>query len=97
MPQRQSRNSNDLALFTYDEKRKLGYWAQRESHGKDSIKPSNARLSLLFVEPLCCHKGHVFCKESILECLLAQKKDIKRCSNSPLSSSLSLTCFALVI
>ncbi|GMI64611.1 COP1 SUPPRESSOR 1 [Hibiscus trionum] len=27
---------------------------------------------------MSCQKGHVFCKECILECLLAQKKDIQR-------------------
>ncbi|CAA6656630.1 unnamed protein product [Spirodela intermedia] len=60
MPQRHSKNNNDLAFFTYDEKRKLGL----------CLKP--------FVSPLCCPKGHLFCKECILECLLSQKKDINR-------------------
>ncbi|KAG6469206.1 hypothetical protein ZIOFF_073911 [Zingiber officinale] len=31
----------------------------------------------LLIDPLCCQKGHLFCKECILEGLLAQK-DIKR-------------------
>ncbi|KAL0310693.1 UNVERIFIED_CONTAM: E3 ubiquitin-protein ligase CSU1 [Sesamum angustifolium] len=79
MPQRHSKkNNNDLAFFTYDEKRKLGYGTQKERLGKDSIKPFDA-LSLLkpFIEPMSCLKGHVYCKECILECLLAQKKDIQ--------------------
>ncbi|XP_078447698.1 phosphoinositide binding protein [Wolffia australiana] len=80
MPQRHSKNNNDLAFFTYDEKRKLGYGTQKERLGKDSIKPFDACALCLkpFVSPLCCPKGHVFCKECILECLLAQKKDIQR-------------------
>ncbi|MQL87176.1 hypothetical protein Taro_019716 [Colocasia esculenta] len=80
MPQRHSKNNNDLAFFTYDEKRKLGYGTQRERLGKDSIKPFDACSLCLkpLVSPLCCPKGHVFCKECILECLLAQKKDIQR-------------------
>ncbi|XP_072974790.1 E3 ubiquitin-protein ligase CSU1 [Typha angustifolia] len=80
MPQRHSKNNNDLAFFTYEEKRKLGYGTQRERLGKDSIKPFDACCLCLkpFIDPLCCQKGHVFCKECILECLLAQKKDIKR-------------------
>ncbi|CAL9071475.1 unnamed protein product [Musa textilis] len=80
MPQRHSKNNNDLAFFTYEEKRKLGYGTQRERLGKDSIKPFDACCLCLkpLVDPLCCQKGHVFCKECILECLLAQKKDIKR-------------------
>lgn len=80
MPQRHSKNNNDLAFFTYDEKKKLGYGTQRERLGKDSIKPFDACCLCLkpFIDPLCCQKGHVFCKECILECLLAQKKDIQR-------------------
>eukprot|EP00262_Sarcandra_glabra_P017895 TRINITY_DN6263_c0_g1_i1.p1 TRINITY_DN6263_c0_g1~~TRINITY_DN6263_c0_g1_i1.p1 ORF type:complete len:308 (-),score=51.11 TRINITY_DN6263_c0_g1_i1:98-1021(-) len=80
MPQRHSKNNNDLAFFTYDEKKKLGYGTQKERLGKDSIKPFDACSLCLkpFIDPMCCQKGHVFCKECILECLLAQKKDIKR-------------------
>ena len=80
MPQRHSKNNNDLAFFTYEEKRKLGYGTQRERLGKDSIKPFDACCLCLkpLIGPLCCPKGHTFCKECILECLLSQKKDIKR-------------------
>ena len=80
MPQRHSKNNNDLAFFTYDEKRKLGYGTQKERLGKDSIKPFDACCICLqpFIEPLSCQKGHLFCKECIFECLLSQKKDIKR-------------------
>ncbi|KAK9078468.1 hypothetical protein SSX86_002525 [Deinandra increscens subsp. villosa] len=80
MPQRHSKNNNDLAYFTYDEKRKLGYGTQKERLGKDSIKPFDACSLCLkpFIDPLCCQKGHVFCKECIFECLLSQKKDIQR-------------------
>ncbi|KAI3711877.1 hypothetical protein L1987_70426 [Smallanthus sonchifolius] len=80
MPQRHSKNNNDLAFFTYDEKKKLGYGTQKERLGKDSIKPFDACSLCLkpFIDPLCCQKGHIFCKECILECLLSQKKDIQR-------------------
>ncbi|XP_047945079.1 E3 ubiquitin-protein ligase CSU1-like isoform X2 [Salvia hispanica] len=80
MPQRHSKNNNDLAFFTYDEKRKLGYGTQNERLGRDSIKPFDTCSLCLkpFIEPMSCGKGHVFCKECILECLLAQKKDIHR-------------------
>ncbi|KAL7102968.1 hypothetical protein ACP275_08G151200 [Erythranthe tilingii] len=80
MPQRHSKNNNDLGFFTYDEKRKLGYGTQRERLGKDSIKPFDACCLCLkpFIEPMSCLKGHVFCKECILEGLLSQKKDIQR-------------------
>lgn len=80
MPQRHSKNNNDLAFFTYDEKRKLGFGTQKERLGKDSIKPFDVCCLCLkpLIDPLSCPKGHVFCKECILECLLAQKKDIQR-------------------
>lgn len=80
MPQRHSKNNNDLAFFTYDEKRKLGYGTQKERLGKDSIKPFDACSLCLkpFINPMCCQKGHVFCKECIFECLLSQKKGIQR-------------------
>ncbi|CAL5412103.1 unnamed protein product [Camellia sinensis] len=80
MPQRHSKNNNDLAFFTYDEKRKLGYGTQKERLGKDSVKPFDACSLCLkpLIDPMCCQKGHVFCKECILECLLSQKKDIQR-------------------
>lgn len=80
MPQRHSKNNNDLAYFTYDEKKKLGYGTQRERLGKDSIKPFDSCSLCLkpVIDPMSCQKGHIFCKECILECLLAQKKDIQR-------------------
>ncbi|THG21230.1 E3 ubiquitin-protein ligase CSU1-like [Camellia sinensis] len=80
MPKRHSKNNNDLAFFTYNENRKLGYGTQKERLGKDSIKPFDACCLCLkpLIDPLCCHKGHDFCKECILECLLAQKKDVQR-------------------
>eukprot|EP00850_Spirogloea_muscicola_P009924 SM000057S18354 [mRNA] locus=s57:144142:146424:- [translate_table: standard] len=80
MPQRHSRNNNDLAIFTYEEKRKLGFGSQRERLGKDSIKQFDACCLCLqrLLEPLACRRGHVFCKECIYECLLHQKKGIKK-------------------
>lgn len=80
MPQRHSKNNNDLAFFTYDERKKLGYGTQKERLGKDSIKPFDSCCICLqpIIDPLGCNKGHLFCKECIFECLLAQKKDIKR-------------------
>ncbi|KAM7264373.1 hypothetical protein ACFE04_002056 [Oxalis oulophora] len=80
MPQRHSKNNNDLAFFTYDEKKKLGYGTQKERLGRDSIKPFDACSLCLkpLIDPMCCQKGHVFCKECILQCLLSQKKHIQR-------------------
>lgn len=80
MPQRHSKNNNDLAHFTYEEKRRLGFGTQKERLGKDSIKPFDSCALCLkpVIDPVCCKKGHLFCKDCIYACLLAQKKDIKR-------------------
>lgn len=80
MPQRHSRNNNDLSHFTYEERRRLGFGTQKERLGKDSIKPFDVCALCIqpFIDPLSCRKGHIFCKECIYSCLLAQKKDIKR-------------------
>ncbi|GLT65774.1 hypothetical protein SLA2020_381860 [Shorea laevis] len=49
MPQRHSKNNNDLAFFTYDEKRKLGYgtdaWDKQstEIQGKSSKEENDLR------------------------------------------------------
>ncbi|KAF2602461.1 hypothetical protein F2Q70_00026104 [Brassica cretica] len=48
MPQRHSKNNNDLAYFTYDEKKKLGYGTQKERLGKDSIKPFAFLANIIF-------------------------------------------------
>eukprot|EP00897_Mesotaenium_endlicherianum_P006861 jgi/Mesen1/6202/ME000320S05400 len=80
MPQRHSRNNNDLSHFTYEERRRLGFGTQKERLGKDSIKEFDGCCLCLkaVIDPLCCQKGHIFCKECIYACLLAQKKDIKK-------------------
>ncbi|THU55426.1 hypothetical protein C4D60_Mb11t06410 [Musa balbisiana] len=79
MPQRHLKNNNYLAFFTYEEKLKLGYGTQRKRHGRDSIRPFDPCCLCLkhLIHPLFCQKGHLLCKECILECLLTQKKDIK--------------------
>eukprot|EP00898_Chlorokybus_atmophyticus_P003671 jgi/Chlat1/4304/Chrsp29S04472 len=80
MPQRHSKNNNDRGQFTYEERRKLRYGTQAERLGKDSIKAFDACCLCLHTasDPLACQSGHLFCKECIYECLLQQKKDIKR-------------------
>ncbi|KAF9683446.1 hypothetical protein SADUNF_Sadunf04G0014500 [Salix dunnii] len=62
MPQRHSKNNNDLAFFTYDEKKKLGYGTQKERLGKDSIKPFDACCLCLkpFIDPMSCSKEVCF-------------------------------------
>nr|GMD02967.1 nitric oxide synthase-interacting protein [Ipomoea batatas] len=59
MPQRHSKNNNDLAFFTYDETRKFGNGTQKERLEKDPIKPFDACCLCLkpFIDPICCHKA----------------------------------------
>ncbi|KAL8235192.1 hypothetical protein R6Q59_021292 [Mikania micrantha] len=76
--QRHSKNNNDLAYFTYDEKRKLGYGTQKKRVGKDSIKPFDACSLCLksFIDPFAVRKA-MFSVKNASECLLSQKKDIQ--------------------
>ncbi|KAL2327485.1 hypothetical protein Fmac_020912 [Flemingia macrophylla] len=53
---------------------------QQERLNKDFFKPFDACCLCLksLIDPMSCHKGHLFCKKCILHCLLSQKKDIQR-------------------
>jgi hypothetical protein len=75
---RHSKNNNALAVFTYQEKLKLKnvYGTLETRVGRDSMKPVDS-CSLCIAKarnPVCCDKGHVYCKECILDSILQQKK-----------------------
>jgi len=65
-------------VFTHHERKLLKYGTVSERLGADSVKSFECCSLCLktFVEPMCCSKGHVFCKECIYGCLLRQKQDI---------------------
>jgi len=77
---RHAKNNTASAVFTHYERSKLKYGTQKQRLGKDSQKHFDACCLCLqpVVDPLCCTKGHIFCKECIFESLLTQKKEIKR-------------------
>jgi len=77
---RHAKNNTASAVFTHYERSKLKYGTQKQRLGKDSQKHFDSCSLCLqpVIDPLSCHKGHIFCKECIYENLLSQKKDIKR-------------------
>ncbi|GER53001.1 nitric oxide synthase-interacting protein homolog [Striga asiatica] len=66
MSQRHSKNNNDLAFFTHDEKPKLGYGTQKERLRRDSIKSFDVCSLCLkpFIKPMSCLKGHFSVKSA---------------------------------
>ncbi|XJO72346.1 hypothetical protein BDV3_003476 [Batrachochytrium dendrobatidis] len=77
---RHSKNNTALAFFTSAERSKLTYGTQKQRLGRDSMRDYDACLLCLraAVQPVCCAKGHLYCKECIFESILAQKKQILR-------------------
>lgn len=75
-----SKNSTSQTIFTYGEKQKLKgvYGTCEQRISQDSIKTfdmctiCNNRI----IEPACCDKGHVFCRNCAVEYLVKQKKKI---------------------
>jgi nitric oxide synthase-interacting protein len=77
---RHSKNSTNRALFTYDEYKNLDYGTQRVRLGRDSLRSFDACNICLqqAIEPVCCTKGHLYCKECIYNSILEQKKEIMK-------------------
>lgn len=78
---RHSKNSTANACFTYHEKKVAAreYGTKNEKIGKDSQRMfDQCNLCNFEVkDPVTCLKGHMFCKECILDNLVKQKKNIK--------------------
>lgn len=78
---RHSRNNTANSVFTYAEKKMLDkdYGTRKSRIGQDSQRDfSQCHLCLVTVtEPVCCLKGHLFCKDCIMNNMLEQKKNIK--------------------
>eukprot|EP01017_Pseudomicrothorax_dubius_P007653 TRINITY_DN12406_c0_g1_i1.p1 TRINITY_DN12406_c0_g1~~TRINITY_DN12406_c0_g1_i1.p1 ORF type:complete len:293 (-),score=65.52 TRINITY_DN12406_c0_g1_i1:108-986(-) len=77
---RHSKNNTANSVFTYGERQKLkDYGTQKQRLGKESMKAFD-RCSLCLHpvrEPYCCGKGHIFCKDCLLENLYEQKKRVE--------------------
>jgi nitric oxide synthase-interacting protein len=80
MPQRHSKNAGDKHHFTYEERKELGYGTQKVRYGADSqLVFGNCCLCLQAAkEPMATPSGHIYCRECIIEYLLAKTRDLKR-------------------
>ena len=79
-----SKNNTGSSIFTYGERQMLkerNEWGnitkRLGSESQKNFEMCSLCLSLI-KNPVCCLKGHMFCKECILENLLFQKKQIKK-------------------
>ncbi|CAG8719062.1 22884_t:CDS:2, partial [Racocetra persica] len=61
----------------------LKYGTKKQRLGRDSMREFDACFLCLqrARDPICCEQGHLYCKECILENLLAQKREIRRQQN----------------
>ncbi|CAG8488599.1 6617_t:CDS:2 [Acaulospora colombiana] len=77
---RHSKNNTALSFFTYAEGKALEYGTKKQRLGRESMREYDACFLCLqrARDPVCCTQGHLFCRECILENILAQKKEIKR-------------------
>lgn len=71
---RHSKNNTASAVFTSAERSRLDYGTQHARAGKDSFRSFDAcHLCLHTVkEPVCCEKGHLYCRACIVDSMLAQ-------------------------
>jgi len=74
---RHSKNNSAAPTFTYHERKELDYGTKSERIGKDGHKKFDYCGICLHpvVVPMCCGKGHLYCKECILEYLVKHKKE----------------------
>ncbi len=88
---RHSKNNTAHSIFTYTERQRLNEWGTIKarlgsiplSHPRtldDSMKKFEHCILCLsrVVKPVICPKGHLFCKQCLIENLIEQKKETKR-------------------
>uniref|UniRef100_A0A7S0R794 Nitric oxide synthase-interacting protein zinc-finger domain-containing protein n=1 Tax=Pyramimonas obovata TaxID=1411642 RepID=A0A7S0R794_9CHLO len=79
---RHSKNAGNMGRegMSYHERRALGFGTQKERLGKDTVKDFDAcGLTLTYAkDPVTTPEGYLYSKESILECLVSQKKSVAR-------------------
>ncbi|KAJ3485469.1 hypothetical protein NLI96_g4942 [Meripilus lineatus] len=75
-----SKNNTASSIFSYAEYKKLDYGTKRQRLGNESMRRFDACALCLqrAREPVCCQKGHLFCKECVYTDLVTQLNDIKR-------------------
>lgn len=77
---RHSKNNTASSIFTYGEKQKLKeYGTLKQRIGQDSQRSfEQCHLCLHRLEnPLTCEKGHLFCKDCLVEYMVTEKKRLK--------------------
>lgn len=78
---RHSKNNTASSVFTYGEKQKLKeYGTNKQRIGQDSQRKFEmCHLCLYKVEsPMTCEKGHIFCKNCLVEYMATEKLRIKK-------------------
>ena len=78
---RHSKNNTASSVFTYAEKQKLKeYGTLKQRIGQDSHRKFDmCHLCLQkVVSPLTCEKGHLFCKNCIVEFFVTEKKRLQK-------------------
>lgn len=78
---RHSKNNTASSVFTYGEKQKLKeYGTAKQRIGLDSQRKFEmCHLCLYKVQsPMCCDKGHIFCRNCLIEYLATEKLRLKR-------------------
>lgn len=77
---RHSKNTNTKPFFTSAERSKLKYGTKVTRIGSESLVPFDSCCLCLQTaqRPVITPHGYIYCKEHILENILAQKKEIKK-------------------
>ncbi len=72
---RHSKNNTTAGSFTYAERQKLNYGSKSSRCSKDNLRPwTHCHLCLKpAVEPTSCPRGHLSCRECVLEDILSQR------------------------
>ncbi|KAI9297267.1 hypothetical protein K502DRAFT_301096 [Neoconidiobolus thromboides FSU 785] len=75
---RHSKNNTALGHFTYSEKSKTNYGSKKQRLGKDSLRKfDHCYLCLQKARmPLSCSKGHIACKECVVESIVTQRANL---------------------
>lgn len=76
---RHSKNNTTSGSFTYAERQKLNYGSQSARCSKETLRPwTHCHLCLKPAqEPNACPRGHLTCRQCVLEDILAQKVQFK--------------------
>ncbi|KAJ1672315.1 hypothetical protein GGF44_005590 [Coemansia sp. RSA 1694] len=77
---RHSKNNTASGVFTYAERQMVDYGTKSKRLGSDSKRAFDACYLCLNTArvPMICSKGHISCKECVMQCILEQKQTIER-------------------